>query len=191
MQEKDGALNGYLAEQAIRIQLRQLDYAENRVKTIEQFRMATGQLFPVAGQFAYKCEVPLVAHYHEGAKLRCEVDFLLYTSMRDFVCLSIKSQMVDGTADEKLEYEINQLVASELSAAMLVVGPVRGRDAEQGWRFHVLKAIWDRTLKQGMNRVLLFRKPEKLSVWLRAGAPVAGGGRNARQIFVEYCDMEP
>jgi hypothetical protein len=97
----------------------------------------------------------------------------------DHVLLSIRSQVEGGSAEEKLEYEIQNLMATPIPAAMLVYGPARGRDGEEGWREHVLRVVWERAKPLGANRVYLVRSAEKFSRWLEGGPPVAGRGRTA------------
>jgi len=167
-------------------------YSRNyHAKTLEQLKEARTTLFPVNGQFAEQCKVRLLAPYHLGADRRALVDFVMLNRGDDVVLLSIKSQQSDGTADEKLEFETQQLIATEQPAAMLVFGPVRGRDAETGWRLHVLEEIWERARHFGSGRVLLFRNTEKLTRWIQHGMPVAGRGTTSAEIFSRYCDRQP
>ncbi len=161
------------------------------VHTLEALLHSKQTLFPVPGQFVEQCEVPLIAPYHRGSDRIAMLDFVCLTKLESVVLLSIKSQHSSGTAEQKLEYEIQQLIATEQPAAMFVYGPLRGRDAPSGWTTNVLGEIWERAQHWGSNRVLLFRHVEKLTRWIEAGMPTAGRGKTNASVFAEFCDREP
>ena len=99
------------------------------------------------------------------------------------VLLSSKSQQSSGSAEEKLWYEIQQLISTELPAAMFVSG--------NGFRQFFLEEVWELTRHYGGSRVYLFRTVERLARWLRDGVPVSGQGVRNSDIWAEYCDREP
>jgi len=177
------ALNGHRLQEAINRQLILLGYRPNRAASLAEFKSSRETLYPTAGQFAEQCKVPLVAPYHRGRNRFATVDFLNLTGANEFVILSLKSQSSQGTADQKLEYEVQQLIATELPAAMLVYG--------DGWHPEVLHEIWERAQHYGSSRVLLFRRIERLTAWMQAGMQVAGHGATSADIFAHYCDREP
>lgn len=194
MTEKGGqtaVFNGLRCQEIIRNLLLLQGYCRNRAVSLEELRASRMTLFPVRGQFAEQCKVRLLAPYHQRENRHALVDFVAITRLDDIVLLSIKSQHSNGTAEQKLEYEIQQLIATELPAAMLVFGPIRGRDDISGWSPDVLGEIWERARYYGSNRVLLFRTPEKLTNWIQEGMPVGGRGITSAEIFARYCDREP
>jgi hypothetical protein len=183
--------NGRLIEKMIESHLCALGYLPNRYgHSVDALVRAHKTLTPVAGQFICQCTAPLIAPYHRGHGRTARVDFGILTCRHDVVLVSIKSQQSDGTAEEKLEFEVQQLIATELPAAMLVYGPLRGRDGPTGWSPDVLGPIWERALYLGGNRVLLFRDTPKFIRWAEAGFPVPGRGVTSAAIFAEFCDRE-
>jgi phage terminase large subunit GpA-like protein len=183
--------NGLVLEDAIRSALRVEGYTALRADSLGELTSKRTGLFPEAGCFAQQCHVPLTADCHAGRNRRARVDFVALTRDGETVLVSAKSQTSDGSAEQKLEYEIRDLLSTELPAAMLVHGPVKGRDAATGWTLEVLEKIWERTRADGGNRILLFRTIERLQAWIHAGLPVRGRGRTASTVFAEFCDREP
>lgn len=182
--------SGMAAEEMIRSMLRVAGYRLTIAKTLSELQAERRGLFPETGCYAFKCKVPLVASYHCG-KHHAEVDFVVCTPVGEYVLISSKRQNSNGSAEEKLEYELQQLIATELPAAMFVMGPVKGRDAETGWSLHVLQQIWERARHFGGSRLLLFRKVERLQAWISNKMPVRSGAITASAIFDQYCDREP
>lgn len=183
--------NGLRAQTLVKQFLLLGGYQHSPARFLTELQAQKGSLYDVTGQFADQCKVPLVAPYHQGRNRMVTVDFVILAKSGDVILLSVKSQRSDGSADEKLEFEVQQLIATELPAAMIVLGPIQGRDGPTGWRPAVLGEIWERARYYGSNRVLLFRTGEKLSRWIQAGMPVGGRGVTNAQIFAEYCDREP
>ncbi len=175
--------NGLVVEEAIRSTLRLQCFTPVRAATLAELRSKGNGLFPESGCFATHCDVPLKAPYHAGKNRTARVDFAIITLHGDEVLLSIKSQQTSGTTDEKLEFETQQLIATELPSILLVHG--------NGFRLHLLEEIWERTKWFGEKRVYLFRDIDRLTRWIRDGLPVAGRGRTFSDIFAEYCDREP
>lgn len=167
-------------------------YIRSNARTLEDFKAAKYTLYPAPGQWCEQCRVPLVSPYHQGRNRAAVVDCLVHSNAGDFINVSLKSQQVNGSAEQKLEFEIQQLIATELPSAMLVIGPVKGRDGPEGWSPDVLGEIWERTRHFGSSRILLFRTiEEKFMRWINAGTPVGGRGRTISDVFAEFCDREP
>lgn len=186
------AFNGMIFEKEVFASLRAQGYTFLKdVHHLDGIKVRTGHLFPETGCFAKQVAVPLTAPYHTAKNRHAVVDFLIHTPDREFVVLSIKSQQVNGTAEEKLEFELHQLVASELPSGLLVVGPLRGRDGKLGFSPDVLGPFWDRIHHFGERRIYPFRSNLKLCHWIRSGLPVAGKGRTYSSLIAEYCDREP
>ncbi len=183
--------NGRILEEAIRSALRLGAYTGVKAYTLTELESKRNGLFPETGCFAHQCAVPLIADCHAGKNRKATVDFVVLSLHGEIVLISAKSQTSDGTAEQKLEYEIRDLLSTELPAAMLVYGPIKHLDADEGWTLEVLQKIWERTRADGGNRILLFRSIEKLQTWIHAGLPVRGRGRTASAIFAEFCDREP
>jgi hypothetical protein len=183
--------NGKAAQTMIRGILTGHGYTPAYVPSLKGLLNSKATLWPTSGQFAPECRVPLTAPCHRGRERSVRVDFLVLTKLNEAVVLSVKSQDKDGTADEKLEYEIRQLMSTGLPAAMVVIGPVRGRDGPTGWREHILQNIWDRILYEAGARVFLFRDTERVTRWIHAGMPVGGQGTTPSQVWAEFCDREP
>jgi len=184
--------NGALFDREVHASIKALGYTFlPKVHHIESVKARTGHLFAETGCFAAEVRVPLSAPYHSGRQLEAVVDKLIYTPSGEFVVLSIKSQQSGGSCDEKLEFEFHQLVATELPAALLVCGPLKGRDGPGGWSAKVLLPFWDRIFHFGERRVYPFRSNIKMCQWIKAGLPVAGKGVSHSCIVNEFCDREP
>jgi hypothetical protein len=175
--------NGESVATIVREMLSLRGYRKNPEKTLKLFDESHNELFPGEGQYAEKIQVPLIAHYHRGAKRFAEADFFVYTLTGFSVLISVKSQHSDGTAEEKLEYEYQQLLATEIPVAMFVFGPIRGVDAKHGWNSEVLCQVWERARHFGGSGIYLFRKPEKLAAWIDDGFPLPRGRETYSSIF--------
>jgi hypothetical protein len=185
--------NGRIVENTIASLLRLKGLVKVPAGSLESLRASRQGLWAEQGCFCQQCGVPLVAPCHRSTyNAKARVDFLIYTLAQDFVIISSKSQCSDGTAEEKLEFEIHQLIDTEIPAAMLVYGPMRGQGgATQGWSPDVLKPTWARAQHYGNNRIYLFRSVDRLTRWIEAGLPIARGGRTNSSISAEFCDREP
>jgi hypothetical protein len=183
--------NGRNAQQMIATLLRHAGYQYSTMHTLEGLKNTPTTMWGMGQQFTSECYVPLIAPYHQGRDRKARVDFVVQKPSEDLVLVSVKSQDSNGSAEQKLEYEIQQLVATELPAAMIVLGPVRGRDAKTGWNHDVLCEIWERAKYYGASRVLLFRSVGKLEKWIKEGLPTGGRGVTPAAIFAQYCDREP
>ena len=183
--------NGLRLQRIVAEMLALKGYRRVRAGSIEGLLQAKNALFAERGCYAEQCDVPLVARCHARHKWTARVDFAVLAESGEVVLLSIKHQQVNGTADEKIEHEIRQLMATEHPAAILVHGPLRGRDGREGWRAEVLCPVWERTLDEGRSRILLFRTEERLARWIGDGMPVGGRGTTTAAVFAEYCDREP
>ena len=170
-------------EQSIRALLRAKGYTPVKARSLGELRGQRKGLYTEAGCFAEQCEVPLIAPYHQGRDRRVTVDFAVWTPGEQAVLLSVKSQESAGSADEKLEYEVSKLIATELPAALFVHG--------DGFRQAVLEEVWERGRHHGNSRVLLFRTYPKLLHWIEDGMPVAGRGTTNSEIFMRYADLAP
>jgi hypothetical protein len=160
------------------------------VSTLGQLLEAKGTLYPVAGQFAEQCRVPLIARCYRPGRLTA-VDFVVLSRCEQPILLSIKSQHSNGTAEQKLDCEMLQLIGTEQPAAMLVYGPLRGRDGDCGWSPDYLGEFWERARDYGASRLFLFRSVERLGRWIEAGLPTPSRGKTASEIFAEFCNREP
>ena len=183
--------NGIHAQEMIKNMLSIAHFQHSRAKTLEEFIQCKETLFPVAGQYADECYVPLNAPWHQKKQRKARVDFLIMPQSRELVVVSVKSQQVNGTAEGKLEYECQQLISTQLPAAMLVIGPIKGRDSKEGWTLEVLEQIWERVRYYSNDQILLFRTDAKIRRWFKEGLPVARQGKTTSQIFNLYCDLEP
>lgn len=188
----NAANNGDRAQRLIReLLLMQGLRPVHNIKTVNGLLQSKRTLFPVPGQFLEQCQVPLVAPYHQGKNRAIVVDFGVLSKTEEVILFSIKSQSSNGTAEQKLEFEIRRLIATELPSIMFVHGPLRGRDGPTGWSPDVLEEIWERSRQDGGDRVFLFRKEEKLIRYVRDGMPVPGRGLRSSDIWAMYCDREP
>ncbi len=199
MNEQGGsfaAINGREIENLIRILLSRCLRMNKDAKTLSQLLNITrwqGNLYEddgSIGSFCTQCEVPLVSNANHGKNRKAVIDFALVTKSGDPCVLSVKSQKSDGSAEQKLWFEIQQLIDTEMPSAMLVYGPVKHRDSVSGWGHEFLKTIWDWTKWHGKS-VLLFRNEDNLMRWIRDGFPTTGKGRTFQQTFRDYCDQEP
>ncbi len=182
--------NGKKFENLITAALRALGFSQVRADTLEDLLDRRNGLFAETGIFAKQCRIPFDAPCHRRKRRGAVVDFAANTAAGDCVLLSCKSQAVNGSAEEKLEFEIRNLWATGLPAAMCVLGPLRGRDGKEGWSPDVLEPIWERTL-DGNDRIMLFRSIPKMTTWVMAGMPTAGRGRTFLSLFSEFGDREP
>ncbi len=157
--------------------------SRRRAENLRFLLESRDNLFGDHGIYSPQCEVPLVAAYHRGRNRKATVDFACHTFNRDVILLSVKNQDVEGTCDEKLEFEYQNLVAAEHPSALIVVG--------NGWRQDVLELIWDRAQYFGGNQVFLFRNLSRFTEWAKSGFPVPREGKTFSSIFSAFCDREP
>jgi hypothetical protein len=174
--------NGDAHERMIREMLACHGYTKVRTDTVAGLQSWKRGLYAETGCYAQHIKVPLVAHYHKVGRVAV-VDFGIINASAETVLLSNKSQQVSGSAEEKLWYEIQQLISTELPAAMFVYG--------NGFRQCFLEEIWELTRHFGGSRVYLFRTIERLTRWIREGVPVSGRGVRNQDIWAEYCDRQP
>ncbi len=182
--------NGRKFEELIAAALRALGYACVPAKNLDDLISRKNGLFTEVGIFARKCHIPFDAPCHRRKNRSAEVDCAIHTNANETIILSCKSQAVNGSAEEKLEFEIRNLWATGWPAAMCVLGPLRGRDGKEGWSPDVLEPIWERTM-DGNDRIMLFRSIPRLLTWVEAGLPIASGRRTFLSLFTEFCDREP
>ena len=177
--------NGRQLEEMIDNLLRLKGFSPTRAATLAECLAQRGTLpgYVEAGWFSRRCRVPLTANYHPSGKRHALVDFVVNTTVGGLVVLSAKSQTSGGSAQEKLEYEVQQLIATEYPAALAIIG--------EGWSMEVLAQLWERSRHFGGGRIYLFRSIEKLSAWISAGLPVAGGTTTYSTVFARWCDREP
>jgi hypothetical protein len=172
-------------------QLEVKGFVYNPGKTFGQFCESPGLLFAAAGQYAVRCHVPLRAPYHAGSRFTALADFLIRTAAGQLVCLAIKCQESGGTAEERLEFKVMNLLATGLPVAVFVHGPLAGRDAETGFSPEVLYPIWQRVQHHGRLRVYLFRHEDRLGRWIADGLPMSVKPHEYDGLCANYCDPEP
>ncbi len=141
------------------------------------------------GSFAKQLPVELDGPANAGKNRKARVDFVLVNLFREPVLLSVKSQKSDGSAEQKLWFEIQKLIDTGIPAAVFVHGDIKG-PRSSGWGAEFLETIWDWTMYRG-KQVFLFRSQDRLIRWLKDGFPVAGKGVTFDALFNKYCDKNP
>lgn len=186
------ALNGKEAEGLIRSVLinkglRYNPHAKSIIGLCENRHMLFDD--KAIGEFGTQCDVPLVGPAHDGRKRKATIDFVLTNHNSDPVLLSVKSQRSDGSVEQKLWFEIQQLIDTQIPSAILVYGPTSTAKRE-GWKLDFLREIWDLTRYNGKN-IFLFRGLGKFERWIDDGFPIPGKIQTHASIFQKYCDAEP
>ncbi len=101
--------NGRKFENLIAAALRALGYALVPAKNLADLLARKSGLFTELGIFAQRCQIPFEAPCHRRKNRSAEVDCAVHTIAGESILLSCKSQKVNGSAEEKLEFEIRNL----------------------------------------------------------------------------------
>jgi len=182
---------GEVVHDLVVAQLNAKGYLFNDARTRAAFEEAKGSLFAASGQYAMACRLPLRAPWHGDADLSTRADFLIRNRQNNLIAMTIKEQESDGTAEKQLEFKIMNLVDTLLPVAVLVHGPMKGRDGLTGFTPEVLVPIWHRVRHYGRLRVYLFRSEDRLGRWIADGLPVSRAPADYDSLFATYCDGEP
>lgn len=195
--KSQGAKANAAGERAIKLIRQRLltgGYQFEDCTTLEALCERGQGLYAETGRFAEEVTAPLAAAWHVGRKFRALARFAVLTHRGEGVLIGLKFQDKDGSAEARVEFHAQQLISAirpGVGAALLVMGPLKGRDEEEGFSPWVLGPIWDRARHFSGDKLLLFRSYDKLCVWVSDGMPVAGPRVNAQALFNQYCDREP
>ncbi len=164
-------------------------------RTLEGLTTNRGALFDadeLTGQYGRQITVALRGDVFEANNRITKADFAMCSFDRRIALVSVKSQESDGSADSKLWWEIEQLIATQKPAAVVVLGPNR-KPGQTGWSGKTLASMWDALKQRRNNSILMFRETDTFTRWLMDGFPITGKGATGtfEDVWQKYASNHP